>query len=180
MCADPQVPPYLHYHLDNPNTPLHPPEAFLDEHKLYRAGNPIEFPSGTITALSCKWSYLIAEGDVLKTPPPATAFCFAFVHQIRGYRYLIQKTEGEHLGWHELTCCLQHQPQACDYSHCEILICHCIYQDEAGTEKHWEAVYAHSDWPTALLNKGGLFSKNFAKTTAYTSFNSSRTQLDNS
>lgn len=63
-CELPHVPAYLHWN----GRPTLPDSDYLPEHRVYRLvfsgkekGNPIEFPEGTYTSLSCKWSLLINE-----------------------------------------------------------------------------------------------------------------------
>lgn len=140
-CTSSIIPPYLHTN----DRPVLPNDAFLDDHRIYRLGNPIEFPNGTYTAFSCKWSHLINEADVLiaDDPPVSNHYKYAFVEALKAYRLKVEKTDGDNLGWHKLTCELEHIPTECDYSHCEVYIRHSIFssEDEVELLNSWFCTY---------------------------------------
>jgi hypothetical protein len=156
-CHSELIPAYLHWN----ERQIYLDVDFLHDHRIYRIGNPIEFPSGTITAWSCKWSNFINEEDVLRAddPPVGDEYKYAIVQAIRNYFLKIQKTEGANLGWHKLTCTFIHTPRDCDYSHCEILIVHSIYQEENEETLINSWTYTHQIWQAkeALLQKDGFY-----------------------
>ena len=150
------VPKYLHWD----GRQVFCEADFLNEHYLYRLGNPIEFPQGTITALSCKWSLLIHEIDVLTVDIPAIgdSFKYAVVEAIRSYSLKERKNSDETIAWHKLSCALSHAPKECDYSHSEILIKHDIFEDYEETRKINSFIYTYGIWQT---NKTVLQRKSF-------------------
>lgn len=162
-CNSEKIPQYLHWN----DRPLFADNDFLPEHNLYRVGNPIEFPSVT-TALSCKWSFLIQEEDVLRAddPPLGDDFRYAKVRELRSF-FLPprEKLEGENLGWHKLSCIFLHKPNACDYSHCEILIRHQIFENQDAINLREEHIWTYQSWidKQTLLQKKGSFYGNMRK-----------------
>lgn len=165
-CNSPDVPKYLHWD----NKRIFSEADFLPEHHLYRItldGNPIEFPLGTITAYSCKWSILINEVDLFKVdnPPIGNTFKFAIISTIKAFELKREKTDGSNLGWHKLTCRLMHKPNDCDYSHSEINIQHEIFQDQFETILLFHEIYTYEIWKAddAILQAGGSFYKNLRK-----------------
>jgi len=165
-CRSPNVPPYLHWD----NKQVFSEADFLPEHRLYRItlnGNPIEFPMGTYTSLSCKWSFLIREEDVLTIddPPIGDSFKYAFIQSLRGYFIKKEKSDGSNLGFHKLTCVFNHAPKECDYSHCEVNIKHEIFSDEDENCLINSFTYTYQVWQSgaALLSRKTSFYKTFAK-----------------
>jgi len=146
-CTLEGVPEYLHWN----DRKVLKSEDFLNEQKLYRltnGGNPIEFPNGTYTALSCKWSFIIDEKDVLSAERDfiADSFKYAFIEPIKGYSLKREKEFDGANSWHKLSCVCSHDPKECDFSHSEILIKHDIYRDEAETELINSFLLTHTIW----------------------------------
>lgn len=165
-CNSPNVPHYLHWD----NRQVFSAADFLPEQHLYRItlnGNPIEFPAGTITAYSCKWSILINEEDLFKVdnPPIGNSFKYAIIETIRAFELKREKQDGNNRGWHKLTCSLHHNPNECDYSHSEINIKHEIFQDELETNLIFREIYTYQIWQAeeAMLQSDGKFFKNLRK-----------------
>lgn len=170
-CNSQDVPVYLHWN----NRSILTDSDFLDEHCVYRLvfsgkeyGNPIEFPQGNYTALSCKWSLLIQQEHVLTidVPPLGDVYRYAFVQSFREYLIKGQKNDGgSNLGWHKLTCVFNHDPKECDYSHCEINIRHEIFEDEDESTLIDRFVYTYQIWQNreALLQSKNSFLKTLAK-----------------
>ncbi len=143
-CNSEGVPKYLHW--DGKQVFSDP--DFLNDQFLYRLGNPIEFPQGTITAFSCKWSFLIEEQDVLTvdTPSISDSYKYAIIEAIRCYSLKEEKNSDGINAWHKLTCTLSHAPNECDYSHSEILIKHEIFKDIEETEIINSYIYTYELW----------------------------------
>lgn len=162
-CNDPTIPHYLRWD----GCTIYSTTNFEDEDRIYRVGNPIEFPSVT-TALSCKWGKIIKEVDVLKTPPLGqNDFCFSFVKEIRSFSLIRENVNGNHIGWHKLTCVLNHDPTPCDFSHCEILIKHQIYNNKGCSGiPSFNQTYTYADWSNKrciLQKKKNNFMKSLRK-----------------
>lgn len=166
-CELPNVPEYLHWN----DRPFYTDADFLPKHHFYRLtlnGNPIEFPSGTITAYSCKWSILISEEDLFKVDNPSVGntFSYAIISTIRRYELRNEKKEGNHIvGHHKLVCTLLHKPNECDYSHCEINIRHQIFSDVGEIIPSFDQIYTYEIWQAkaALLQGDNKFFKNLRK-----------------
>ena len=165
-CKSPNVPQYLHWD----NRQVFSEADFLPGQQLYRItlnGNPIEFPAGTITAYSCKWSILINEEDlfIVDNPSIGNTFKCAIVHTIKAFELKKEKMDGNNLGWHKLTCSLLHKPNDCDYSHSEINIKHEIFEDELNVNSIFNEIYTYEVWQNeaALLQAGGSFFKTLRK-----------------
>jgi len=146
-CDKEGVPEYLHW---NGRQVLRDAD-FLNDQFLYRltnGGNPIEFPKGTYTALSCKWSFLIQQEDVLTAEKDfiADSYKYAIIEGIRNYFLKREKEFDGSNSWHKLTCVLNHDPKECDFSHSEILIKHEIFSDEAESELINSFLYTHTIW----------------------------------
>ena len=166
--------PHDHAYLYRNNRPTFLDLAFLNDHRIYRLyfsgkeGNPIEFPGGTYTALSCKWSFIIREEHVLSVdfPPVGDAFHYALVEAIRNILIKGQKNDGgNYPGWHKLTCFFNHDPKDFDYSHCEINIHHEIFEDEAEQHKIDDVIYTYELWNNGenLLPSKNKFLKELVK-----------------
>ncbi len=166
-CDQPHVPHYLVWD----GTTMFDDSDFTDDHNLYRlyfeGKNPLEFPAGIVTALSCKWSFLIEENDILVVDDGILGdrYTTAVVGQLRQYYRKEQKTDGNNLGWHKITCVLNHAPLDCDRSHCEVLIKHEIFNDpviETDVCKIYTQIYTHSIWrnENPILKEKGSFYKN--------------------
>lgn len=155
-CEKDGVPKYLHWDGRRVFSDI----DFLPEQFLYRLGNPIEFPQGTITAFSCKWSFLIEEQDVLTVDIPSISdkYKYAIIESIRSYFLKEEKNSEGSNAWHKLTCSLSHAPNECDYSHSEILIKHDIFSDEAESNLINSFTYTYELWQT---NKTILQRKSF-------------------
>lgn len=154
-CNSPLIPQYLHWN----NREIFDSNRFENDHKLYRLGNPIAFPN-TTTAFSCKWSFLINEEDVLNSnyPPISDDFRYAAVQSLKEYNLTRENTEHENLKWHRLSCVLKHLPAECDYSHCEVLIRHQIWNSEQ--QLLFDQIYTYDMWQTGnLLLQGKGFYK---------------------
>lgn len=164
-CNLPDIPEYLHWN----NRQIYTHQDFLPNHKIYRLtsdGNPIEFPQGTITALSCKWSFLIEEEHILKVdvPPVGNGFKYALGQAINDYFLKRERNDGN-TGWHKLTCMFNHDPKVCDYSHIEVNIVHEIFEDEAEQTLIHKFVYTYQIWQNNnnLLQGKAQFFKNLKK-----------------
>lgn len=128
-------------------------EDFLDEHCLYRLGNPIEFPS-MLTEYSCNWSFLISIEDVLLSQDPVKNddFRYSKVEEIRAFRLKTKKdVDDSYLGWHVLSCTLAHSPTECNYSHSVINIIHEIFEDYNETSQLYSFLYTADNWQKAVL-----------------------------
>lgn len=165
-CNSPNVPEYLHWD----NKQVFSEADFLPDHHLYRItlnSNPIEFPAGTITAYSCKWSILINEEDLFKVDNPSigNTFKYAIVETIKAFELKREKIDGNNTGWHKLTCSFLHNPNDCDYSHSEINIKHEIFSDEAEANSNFKETYTYEVWQkeAALLQASGSFFKTLRK-----------------
>ena len=155
-CTDPEIPAYLH----TENKPALPETDFEASDLLYRSGNPLVYPNGKTTALSCKWSKLIKEEDVLKTPPKGeTSFCYATVEMVQRFEKIAKGGHEAYSGLHKLTNIIKHSPTECDYSHSEILIKHEIFADETLAQKIMEFLYTYESWDKCLLNGKARFYK---------------------
>lgn len=147
VCTADGVPEYLHWN----KRQVYKDADFLNDQLLYRltnSGNPIEFPQGTYTALSCKWSFLIEEKDVVTAERDfiADSYKYAVIGVIRNYSLKRQKEFDGENSWHKLTCEFNHDPKVCDYSHSEILIKHDIYRDEAESQLITSFLYTYHIW----------------------------------
>ncbi len=147
-CELENVPEYLHFNNDKQ---IFDEVDFLDEHHLYRLsvdGNPIEFPGGTVTSLSCKWNILINEEHLFFVDQPQryNAFKYAYVSLIRQLIIKCHRNEHPFNEWHKLTCSLLHKPNECDYSHCEINIRHQRFSDVEETDCNFNEVYTYKIW----------------------------------
>ena len=172
-CPSPLIPDRLHWHVDDP---VYTDCDFLDEHLLYRLGNPIEFPS-SITGFSCNWSFLISEEDVLATQDPVKHedYKYALVADIRNFRLKEEKeVDNSHLGWHVLTCFFEHVPTECVYAHCEVNISHEIFEDKDETTSLVEYRYTGEDaWKKTILSSNSQWFRQFRldyKTEMYKTF----------
>ena len=151
------IPEYLHRN----NRPKFSSEEYLNDHRLYSVqskGNPVKFPN-TLTAISCKWSAIIKEEDVLKSnePPIGNDYKFAIVQEVREVNVSIEKRDnGTQEGWHTLSCVIEHSPEECEYSHSEILIKHVYVSDVTGEEVKTEQIITYDDWVSkkTILTKG--------------------------
>jgi len=144
-CQTEGVPEYLHWN----GCQVYNDSDFASEDSLYRITenpNEIEFPSGTITALSCKWSQLIAESDIFKVPPFGKTYKYAVIQSLRDFSLKRVKDNGDNTGCHKLTCELEHIPEECDYSHCVILIKHEIFSNELENELVATFCYSYEIW----------------------------------
>ena len=156
-CTSILIPQHLHWN----DRKVYNDEDFKDTQCLYRLGNPIEFPS-TITAYSCKWSFLIKENDVLIAQDPIrfTDYRYAIIKEVRNYSFVIlNDIDKDNLNWHKLTCFFKHQPDDCDYSHSEINIKHQVFQDENQKNEIHSFLYTYNNWKDAMLNKKGSWFK---------------------
>lgn len=151
------IPNYLHRN----NRPKCSSDEYLNDHRLYSVqtkDNPVKFPN-TLTAISCKWSAIIKEEDVVKSnePPIGNDYKFAIVEEVRGVNVSIEKRDkGTQEGWHTLSCVIEHAPEECEYSHSEILIKHVYVSDEAGEKVTKEHIITYDDWVSkkTILTKG--------------------------
>ena len=165
-CNLPNAPVYLHWN----DRKILDETAYQDEQKLYRiteTNNPIEFPGGNITSLSCKWSHIIEVEDIflVNEPKLGNFYRTSTVLSIRNVNLKREKTNGENLGFHVLVCSFSHKPEDCDYSHTEINITHKIYSDELETKLKFEKTYSYELWQSgeALLKSSGKFYKELRK-----------------
>jgi hypothetical protein len=156
-CTSTLIPDHLHWK----NRKVYCDADYDNSHFLYRLGNPIEFPS-TVTAYSCKWSFLIDEEDVLLAQDPLryNDYRYAIVKEIRNYSFFrINTNDPKKTRWHKLTCFFNHSPEDCDYSHSEINIKHQIFEDENQQQEIECFYYNYENWKDALLNKNGAWFK---------------------
>lgn len=159
-CPSLTIPEYLHWNARKTYEDI----DFLNDHSIYRIGNPIEFPSGTITAFSSKWSFLINQKDILVAddPPVGDDFRYAKVDELRSYLCQENKIDGANIGWHTLSCTFCHSPKECDYSHTEILIKHRISSDKNLDNIIQTYLYTYAIWQqngALLQNKNAFYVK---------------------
>jgi hypothetical protein len=169
-CNRANVPGYLHWDEQTKYTDA----DFFEEHNLYRlyfnGKNPLEFPAGIVTALSCKWSAKIEVGDItiIDDPLLGDTYCTASIGQLRTYSRKDEKINGNYIGWHKITCVFNHDPKVCDNSHSEVLIMHKVFNDpliENDETIIFKKIYTHPIWVSgdAELNKDGKFYKTLRK-----------------
>lgn len=165
-CTLPTAPAYVHWN----DRPILDETSYLDEHELYRitkTDNPIEFPGGTITSLSCKWSHLINVADIYNVNDPSLGSFHrtASVLSIRIVKLKREKLVGDNLGYHILVCTFLHKPEECDYSHTEVNIRHKIYSDNLETILVSDTIYTYEIWQAgeALLQSDSRFYKDLRK-----------------
>jgi hypothetical protein len=161
-CDKPFIPQYLHRN-ERPFL-----NDFQGDERFYRIGNPIEFPRGTYTDFSCKWSRLINEADILLAddPPLGDDYRFALIGDIWNYSCIEEKIDGDYKGWHYLTCLLKHKPEECDYSHSVVLIRHTIYNNPQKELELHSWVCTHEGWQKEeyVIQKDRSFYKRILKT----------------
>jgi len=157
-------------HLQWNGKPIYTEADFANEHNLYRLTidkNPLTFPSGQTTGISCKWSFIIAVEDLFKVENPkgVNSYYLAVVSDILSCFKSGNKDDGgTNLGWHKLTCIISHTPIECDYSHCEINVRHQIFEDSSEHNLLSEAVYTSDAWEACMLNsKSNKFIKTLRK-----------------
>lgn len=158
-CTSDNIPEYLHRN----NRDILSPEHFESEHKIYRLqliNNPIEFPH-TLTDISCKWSLLINEEDLMVyrgNPEIYDSYKYNFVKSFIEFSLKSEIVAGNFIGWHTLECILSHKPEECDYSHCVIDIRHKYYKDEKEAALAGEWHYTYDLWQQGktALQQGAL------------------------
>jgi hypothetical protein len=157
-CNDSRIPAYLHRDgRDN----LSEDEFQFDEliYRICPKGNPIEFPAGTITALSSNWSKFIKEQDnFIVNPELGEDVAYTLVDNVYSLKVTKEKNNGGSFpGTHTLSCVLEHDPLECNYSHVVINIKHKCSE--------FEIVYSYQVWQegNAILQKKSRFFKELRK-----------------
>lgn len=166
-CNLQNAPAYLHWN----NRVILTDTDFLSEHHLYRikkGNNPIEYPPGISTSLSCKWSHLINDIiDIFKVNEPSLGdkYEYAVVSDIRAIKLPKDRLDEPNKGYHALSCVFVHKPEPCDYSHCEIDIIHSIYTDATETNLVHQEHCTYERWMNGdpILCSDAKFYKNFRK-----------------
>jgi hypothetical protein len=149
-CSNPSIPEYLHTN-DKKTYSSHDFKWYHKYYRLKSRSNPlISINLPWINALSGKWSYLIKNKHICKIDkdrPEWNDFHFAYINDINNYVISTIDSNGKK---HMVNCVMSHAKKPCDYSHCEILIRHRIYNPKG--DKEFDSIYTSEDW----TNKAAL------------------------